>query len=98
MFGTLRKSPTTLPRIRCMRCDRPVDRVVFETDDHWHKANVYITAFCHGEREQVVIDLIKVGDEGIKQIQAQEGRAFEKQQLAIPEDAAARTPRQGAPG
>lgn len=72
--------PPQLPRIRCAICDKPVDRV-FEEHDHindvWR-----LKVQCHGDTDEMRVQLFKFTPEQLAQMKDQEGVAFSVKRIS----------------
>lgn len=65
---------TSAPKIRCAKCDKLVDWVYTSQDAH--SDIVVIKVKCHGETDEMSLDLSKMSFDDVKQIDRQEGLAF----------------------
>ena len=70
---------TSTPKIRGAKCDKRVDWIYMSQDNY--SDVVVIKVKCHGETDEMSIDLRKLSFNDIKQIDRQEGLAFTKDLL-----------------
>ena len=66
-----------LPRIRCARCNKPVELVVAREDHDTGETS--ITVRCHGASERMVFpagSLLRMTDKQLAELRNQEGVAF----------------------
>lgn len=70
-------------RIRCAKCNKPVDR--WEMWDEENPPKKVIRAFCHGDIDTMfmtLLDLSKLTRDDIQQLENQEGLAFQTDRIA----------------
>lgn len=72
------------PRIRCARCNKPVDHVYWR-DDLDSKARL-IEVSCHGENDKMTLDLKTVTPLMLGEMAHQEGVAFTTELLRAKPD------------
>jgi hypothetical protein len=75
-----RPAPTA-PRIRCARCGRQVERVEW-FDDHLTRLRV-VRAYCHGDVDEMRVNLRDLTLDLSRALSEAEGVAFEKRSAMI---------------
>lgn len=75
---------STNPRIRCARCNKPVDHVYW-CDDFNSKARL-IEVTCHGETDTMTLDMKAVTPLMLGEMVQQEGVAFATELLPAKPD------------
>jgi hypothetical protein len=63
------------PIVMCAVCNKQVDRI--EWEDNYDNGQRVITAYCHGQRDTMTIDLRELTLELSKKLQAATGIAFQ---------------------
>lgn len=66
-------------RLRCAKCNKPVDKVVWQDDPY--SGVRQIAAYCHGERDTMTIDFLVLSPAQIEEMKLQEGVAFATQAI-----------------
>jgi hypothetical protein len=72
------------PRIRCARCNKPVDHVYW-CDDFDSKARL-IEVTCHGETDMMTLDMKTLTPSTLGEMAHQEGVAFATELLRAKPD------------
>jgi hypothetical protein len=68
------EQPTHIPNIRCAVCDRYVERI--EWFDDLVKRDRIIRVFCHGESDEMRLDVYRLSLDELRTIGDSEGVAF----------------------
>ena len=66
-------------RLRCAKCNKPVDKVVWQDDPY--SGIRQIAAYCHGKRDTMTIDPMLLSPAQIEEMKLQEGVAFATQAI-----------------
>lgn len=62
-------------RVKCAMCNKPVDRIEWFDEDFGHGKRV-IVAHCHGERDEMRFDPVRLSLDALRQMEEGEGIAF----------------------
>lgn len=72
---------TSVPKIRCAKCDKLVDDVYWSQDNWTHVITIKVR--CHGETDEMELDIDKLSFDEVKQLDRSEGLAFTRDRLEL---------------